>query len=421
MKILIILAACFIFPLFAQTDVPYSLTRLAEIKNKESEAYVFLAHQAAMDARLAATSALEGENSSSALKILGLALDLMPHRSDLKDLRNKTLETYLNITKKLEEDVEKNCELLKERYSFLNSFAPDAITKVAHDKRCIKKEKTQNAFKIPEPKLLKGLESEFKANTTHTTHNFPYVDVLNNSFMLFTSLLGENFKITCGQLKSIEGKIHGTCSASVETSSTYKEASLKYCSFLNELLIVPEGKRSVTCTIDGRNHIFQTSDDIYNVYVKAVDNAAFDDDIPVLVSMDMSLVKKDQTTIVPVLLRINQKDIKARKFPISSLEVAPEEYFFEQLSTETVFDIEASEARDLQEIIFTIDRKKTYEDYKSHYEAAIKQDLECQLMEKKLDELKPSREKKALKKTFAEKCPLGGNLKKKILETANKK
>ena len=415
MKILIILATCFIYPIYAQTDVPHSLTRLAEIKDKESEAYVFLAHQAAMDARLAATSALEGENSSSALKILGLALECMPHRNDLKDLRNKTLDTYINITKKLEEDVEKNCELLKDRYSFLNSFAPDAITKIAYDKRCIRTAKAKDSFKIPEPKLLKNLESEFKANTSHTTENFPYVDVLNNTFMLFTSLLGEDFKITCNQLKVVEGKIHGTCVASSPEKNTYKEASLKYCAFLNELLIVPTGKHNVTCTIDGRNHIFQTSDDIYNVYVKAVDNAAFDDDIPVLVAMDMSLVKKDETTIVPVLLRINQKDIKAGKFPVASLEKAPDEIFFEALQPATVFDIAASEALDLQEIIFNIDRRKTYEGYKNHYEASIKQDIECQQMEAKLDSLKPSREKKALKNTYAEKCPVGGNLKAKLL------
>lgn len=416
MKILIILATCFIFPLYAKTDVPHSLTRLAEIKDKESEAYVFLAHQAAMDARLAANSALEGENSSLALKILSLALESMPHRNDLKDLRNKTLDTYIGITRKLEEDVEKNCELLKDRYSFLNSFAPDAITKVSYDKRCIRTVETKNAFKIPGPKLLKNLESEFKAHTTHTTENFPYVDVLNNTFMLFTSLVGEDFKITCHQLKTVEGKIHGTCVASSPEKNTYKEASLKYCAFLNELLIVPEGKHSVTCTIDERNHIFQTSDDIYNVYVKAVDNAAFDNDIPVLVSMDMSLVKKDQTTIVPVLLRINQKDIKAGKFPAAALEKAPDEIFFETLQAETVFDIAPAEAQDLQEIIFNIDRKKTYESYKNHYEASIKQDMECQQMETKLDSLKPSREKKALKKKYSGSCPIGGNLKAKLIK-----
>ena len=415
MKIIILLAICLIHPLLAQTDVPHSLTRLAEIKDKESEGYVFLAHQAAMDARLAATSALEGENSSSALKILGLALELMPHRTDLKDLRNKTLDTYIGITKKLEEDVEKNCGLLKDRYSFLNSFAPDAITKVSYDSRCRKTVKAKDNFKIPEPKLLKTLETEFKADTTHTTENFPYIDVLNNSFMLFSSLLGEDFKISCKDLKSIDNKIHAACTSTAADKSAYREASLKYCSFLNELLIVPTGKRSVTCTIDGKNHIFQTSDPLYNVYVKAVDNAAFDDDLPILVSMEMTLIKKEQETMIPVVVKINQKDIKAGKFPSATLEQAPEEFFFEVLGTQTVFDIEASEAKDLDIITFSIDRRKTYEDYKAHYEASIKQDLACQNMEAKLNVLKPSREKKALKKTYAEACPTGGNLKAKLI------
>lgn len=416
MKILILFTLSLLIPCHASTEVPHSLTRLAEIKDKESEAYVFLAHQAAMDARLAASSALEGENSSSALKILGLALEVMPHRNDLKDLRNKTLDTYISITKKLEEDVEKNCDLLKERYSFLNSFAPDAMTKIAYDSRCRKIQKVKDAFKVPEPKLLKNLETEFKADTSHTTQNFPYVDVLNNTFMLFTSLLGENFKISCKNLRSVDNKIHATCTGNTPDKTAYREASLKYCAFLNELLVVPTGKRSVTCTIDGKNHIFQTSDSLYNVYVKAVDNAAFDDDIPVLVSMEMGLIKKEQETLVPVIVKINQKAIKEGKFPSATLEQAPEEYFFEQLGPEMIFDIEASEAKDLQEIIFTIDRKKTYETYMTNYETAIKQDLECQSIEAKLEILKPSREKKALKKTYAEACPSGGNLKNHLLK-----
>lgn len=416
MKIIILLFLSLFIPHHAMAEVPHSLTRLAEIKDKESEAYVFLAHQAAMDARLAATSALEGENSSSALKILGLALEVMPHRNDLKDLRNKTLDTYINITKKLEEDVEKNCDLLKERYSFLNNFAPDAMTKLSYDSRCRKTQKVKDAFKVPEPKLLKNLETEFKADTGHSTQNFPYIDVLNNTFMLFTSLLGEDFKITCKSLRAVEDKIHATCTSNTPDKTAYREASLKYCAFLNELLVVPTGKRSVTCTIDGKNHIFQTTDPLYNVYVKAVDNAAFDDDIPILVSMEMSLIKKEQETLVPIIVKINQKEVKAGKFPIASLEQAPDEYFFEQLAPETIFDIDVSEAKGLQEITFTIDRRKTYEAYTAHYETAIKQDLECQSIEVKLEILKPSREKKALKKTYAEACPQGGNLRAKLIK-----
>ena len=411
-----ILVGTLLFSNLVRAEIPHSLARLAEIQDKESEAYVFLAHQAAMDARLAAIAELEGENSSGALKILGLATNVMPHRNDLKDLRNKALDTYINITKKLEEDVTKNCEVLKERYSFLQSFAPDSIARIQYDSRCVKIVKKEDPFKIPEPRHLKDLESKFKANASHTTISFPYEDVLNNMFMLFTSLYGEGFKISCIPQKIDGLKVTAQCSSTKKDEVAYHQVAVKYCSFLNELLIVPNGNRAVTCTIDGRNHIFRTSDSLYNVYVTAVKSPAFDDDIPVLVSMNMTIKKKDQTSHdVPVLVRLNQKDFKAGKFPRGVFEKAPEPYYFLILEEKTKFELAESDIKNLRAIEFTINTKATYDKYLLHYEASTKQDLNCQDVKEEISGMESSRKKQTLEKDFKEDCPDNGNLEPRVL------
>lgn len=405
-----------VFSSFVWAEIPHSLTRLAEIQDKESEAYVFLAHQAAMDARLAANAELEGENSSGALKILGLATNVMPHRSDLKDLRNKALDTYISITKKLEEDIENNCEVLKERYSFLHSFAPDSIARLKYDKRCVKVVVKQDPFKIPEPRHLKDLEARFKADASHTTLNFPYEDVLNNMFMLFTSLYSDGFKISCAPQKIDGNKVTAQCSSTKKDEVSYRQVSLKYCAFLTELLIVPTGSKAVTCTIDGRNHIFRTSDSLYNVYVTAVKSPAFDDDIPVLVSMNMTIKKKDNSSQdVPVLVRLNQKDLKNGQFPRGVFEKAPEPYYFLMLGPQTKFELAEADIKNLRAIEFTINMKATYDKYLLHYEASTKQDLSCQDLREEIKGMESSRKKQNLEKDFKEDCPDNGNLEPRLL------
>ena len=401
--------------LFA-VEIPHSVKRLNEIKDKDSEEYTFLSHQAAMDARLGAMSALEGKNSSGALKILGVALEGMPHRTDLKDLRNKALSTFISITKKLEEDVIKNCELLKERYSFIKSYAPDAMGELTFDQRCVKTE-TVTSFKVPEPKYLKKLENEFKADLTHSTRDFPYEDVLNNIFMLFTSLYGEDFKVTCQDFK-IEGeKVKGTCSSTPKKESTYKEVSLKYCKFLTELLSVTGGGKPVLCTIDGLNQVFQTSDAIYQVYVAAVDNSSFDEDIPLFHSMKMNIVRADGTTTVPVVVSMDQKSFKHNKFPEATLMKAHDPYYFEKLGPETTFEVNPGDLKGLKEITFTLNLKHTYETYKTHYEKAIKSDLACKETSRMLSTMEASRQRKKLEDSFKKNCAEKGNLKQLLLDT----
>ena len=394
-------------------EVPDTLRRLANMKDKDSEEYIFLAHKAAIDSRHAAVSALEGGNSSGALKILTLGLQLMPHRSDLKDLRNKTLETYIGITQKLEEDPKKNCSLLQQRYKFLASFAPDAVVKLKHDKSCVISDvkAESDILKIPEPVLLKDLENEFKANSLiRKNTQFPFEDSLNSSFMLLMSLYGEEFKITCGDfkvdantkdLKEIEVK--AKCTSTSIDKAKFNDASLKYCNFLNELLVVEGGNKTVKCTLDGRNHVITTSTPLYHIYERAFDNSSFDDDLPLFAVLNMTALKSTQNLITSIFAELNHKSFRAGSFPILTFEKG-------DLKEQASFTMTQEELNGLQELSFTINFKRTYELYKNHFEKSTLTDLQCHDIQHRLKLVEESRKKKSLKKTFETSCPQDGSL-----------
>lgn len=406
-----------LFPLFSLAEIPDSLIRLSEIKNHDSEAYMFEAHKAAMDARHSAESALEGENSSLALKILSVGLKLMPHRDDLKNLRNTALDTYLSITKKLEEDTKKNCALLQERYQFLNTLAPDSLAKLTYDKDCgvIAKKEDTDYIRIHEPVLLKDLEAQYKADHIWKNTKFPFEDVLNNSFMLLRSLYGENFSLSCSGFKMVPGSnennlidAHSVCKMS-GIDESFRRISYKYYSFLDQLLITPEGKKAVMyTTLSGVTKYFKTSDSLYQVYETAFDNEAFDDDISNFAVMNMNLKYKDKVLNESVLVKLDHKSFK-KGIPYVKFERGQTERF-EFIGKESTFFLMQEELKGLQDIQFTINYRDTFDQYKKSFEIATKADIECRDLQKKLTDLTSSRKKRKLEQSLKASCPEKGTL-----------
>ncbi|MFY7992407.1 MAG: hypothetical protein ACOVP4_03865 [Bacteriovoracaceae bacterium] len=401
----------------AYGEIPHSLTKLSEIKDKNSEAYMFMAHQAAMDARYSAESALEGENSSLALKILGIGLELMPHRGDLKTLRNSALETYIKITQKLEEDSQKNCPVLQSRYNFLASVAPDAFVKLKYDRSCGSITKT-TPEKINEPILYKNLEAEFKVNLSSDWKNnhFPFDDVLNNSLMLTRSLYGEGEILKCDSLKIDPASkdvdsldVMANCK-SAGIDSSFRETSFKYYGFLDHLLIVPNGTKAVMYTnLDGSTKFFKTSEALYRIYERAFDNESFDDDMIHFVVLKMTLRSLGKTETETLLAKLNhQKMKKNQQMEISFIKGAKER--FETLGTRGPLFFSSEEMKTLSEVSFAIDYKASYELYKKHFEESIKTDLECQEAKKRIDEIAPSRKKNKQLKSYEQNCPKTGTL-----------
>ena len=408
-----------LIPILANAEIPDSLVRLAEIKDKNSEAYMFEAHKAAMDARYSAESALEGENSSLALKILSVGLKHMPHRGDLKNLRNTALNTYVNITKKLEEDSKKNCAILLERYHFLDTVAPDALAKLKNDRECGEEIKAADAdyLRINEPVLLKELEAKYKSEHIWKNTQFPFDDVLNNSFMLLRSLYGESFSMSCVGFKPIpnttEGNlsdVNGNCKLSGGVDPSFRETSYKYYSFLDQLLIVTGGSKAVMyTTLDGVTKYFKTTDILYNVYETAFDNESFDEDMPNFVVMNMNLKYKNRVESQTILVKLNHQTFKETGVPQIQFEKGEKERFA-LLNKETIFYLSNEELKGLQDIQLSLNYKRSFEIYKNHFEMATKADMECRETKKKIDSLTSSRQKKKLQSSYEASCPVKGTL-----------
>jgi hypothetical protein len=413
--------------------IPDSLNRLNQIHDKESDDYLFLSHQAAMDTRQAAMAALEGQHSSEALKILTVGLQTMPHRTDLKNLRNETLDVFLNITKKLEENSIKNCFLLQERYQFLHKYAPDALLRIRHDKDCKLTDDERSKLKS-EPSEVAELELKFKPDLTETTaesakrdNYFPFEDTLTNSFMLLNSMYGPEFKITCDQLRidptsedSKNFEIKARCQSSKVQEPAFKLTAEKYCQFLNELLEIKEGNRSVNCTLDGKKNIIKTSHSLYRVYETAFDNGAFESDVPLYAIMDMQLKSKSGIKHRPLLVKLDHAPFQEGSFPSITQVEKLRHSIFEKLEPLSELTLQSEDLKGLQEISFSIRYKDSLNLYRSGFQASANADLGCTDQKSRLEAMKDSRKKRKWLDAFHEDCPKGGQLPLQILETWKK-
>ena len=356
MKHLLTLSILF-FSSFTFAVIPESLKKLATIQDRHSEAWMFLAQEAAIDTKNTAERMLDGENSAGALKILEVAIHLMPHRSDLSNLRKKSLETYVSITKKLEEDSLKNCALLQERYTFLKSIAPDALAKLKLERSCAKEEKIVKAeteedlLKLQEPRIFKELEEEFKADLVKT---FPWDDVLANSFMLFRALYGEEFRMICMNEK---------CSAEKINAENFKEVSLQYCGYVEGLLSVSHGKKPLLCIYD-KTKTFKTTPELYQIYEKVFDNGAFDDDIPTYAVLNMTLKYMNKSEGREALVKLNNQEFRSGK---------DVEFTFKKGKAPS--ELTTEERQDLHDITFSINYKKTFELYQRNFKASLKKSM----------------------------------------------
>jgi hypothetical protein len=347
----------------ALAEIPDTLTRLSQIKDKSSEEYMFLSQQAVMDTKYAAERLIAGENSAGALKVLELGLHVMPHRSDLLTLRRKALGTFVDITQKLEENAQKNCPILQGRYQYLKSIAPDALAKLKFEDSCVPKtvpvsiHSEEDILKIPEPLLQKELEGKFKADLVKT---FPWNDVLANSFMLMRGLYGEEFKITCTDFKDKKA----TCSSTSVDQGEFKEVALRHCGYLEGILSMSTGAHALKC-IYNQTKVFHTSSELYQIYQHAMDNQAFDDDIPTFAVLTMTSKHFAKSDSKNLLILLKHSAFRAGKFP--DFELKSGDAHFKVLSPETEF----SEA-DLHDVTFTINYKKTFELYEKYFKSVLK-------------------------------------------------
>ncbi len=361
MKMKLLLLTIFLIPLISFARIPESLTKLATIKDKSSDEYMFLAQEAAIDTKNAAERMLDGENSAGALKILEVAVHLMPHRTDISQLRKKSLDTYLLITKKLEEDSVKNCSLLQERYTFLKSISPDALARLKLESSCADAE----LLKIPEPQILKSLEEEFKADLVKT---FPWDDVLGNSFMLLRSLYGEDFSVICDQFKSGEAK----CSTPSFDSADFKEKSLQYCGYVEGLLSVSTGKKSLLCVYN-KKQTFRTNDELYQIYEKVFDNKAFDDDIPTYAVSTITLKYADRVEHQNVLTVLDHPQLRQRKLLHLSFmgETGPVDLNQGNLQHK----LSEKQLKGLVDMTVVFNYKRTFELYQGNFQKSLKQEM----------------------------------------------
>ncbi len=319
-----------------------------------------------MDTKYAAERLLAGENSAGALKVLELGLHVMPHRSDLLTLRRKALDTYIDITQKLEENALKNCPVLQERYQYLKSIAPDALAKLKFEVNCVPKtvavsiQSEEDILKIPEPVLQKELEGKFKADLVKT---FPWSDVLANSFMLMRGLYGEEFKITCSDFKDKKAN----CVSTPIDQNEFKEVSLRHCGYLEGILDVSAGSHALKC-IYNQTKIFHTSSELYRIYQQAMDNQAFDDDIPTFAVLTMTVKHFAKSETSDLLVLLKHAPFRAGKFP--NFEIKSGEAPFKVLGSETEFS-----GTDLHDVTFTINYKKTFELYEKYFKSVLKGNL----------------------------------------------
>lgn len=245
-------------------EVPETLQELSKKTEKDNFEYQVLAYKAAIDTINVSNNELAGMNSAEALKVSSFGLMHMPYRGDIRDVRNKALNTYISITRKLEEKPKENCEVLKERYEFLAKIAPDSLTMVNNNLSCLKvvkliEPKNAELISVKIPPVNPELEKDFKADLSHDVdfylaknNNFPTEDVLNNMFMLFSAIFPEDFSVECTALKVDPNstnpkdlKVSGHCERITPTVANLAEVKKQYDLNIKTMFEVPGGKEKV--------------------------------------------------------------------------------------------------------------------------------------------------------------------------------
>lgn len=370
--------------------IPASVIQLSGA-DKNHENYIFLAFNAGVDAKQAATSALEGKHSAAALKILAAALQVLPHMDELIDLRSKALESVINITKKLEEDPDKNCDVLMERYNFLKVISPDAMTQLKNVK-CAPEMADKNVkplvkdiFKIPEPKVFQDLELAYRTDLTEALDfyikkntNFPFEEALKNSFSILFARYGENYTVNCVDL-SIDTNVVSDATVDLMGKCVFHsgvdslpEQTTRYCSVFHDLFIVPKATEQLTCDQNPAVK-FPISVPLLTTYKAAFGSMAFDKGVPVYLVMNMTFRYKDSNRTMPLLVyhSLQSQNIKVLKSSGKRyLETISSDFHLKSLSR--------NEMKDLQAVSFQIDYKKTFEFYNDSIKFATEKEIACE-------------------------------------------
>ena len=382
------------------TEIPQTVINLFNIKDKNSDEYIFGASYASIDAKNAAIASLQGGDSTKALKILTAALEVMPHLDELRTLRNKSLDAVIEITKALELDPEKNCSVLLERYRYLQVVAPDSLLKLKNEKNCDKDPNKlarldYNVFNIPPIQPVANLENLNKVDLTRSldyylnkNNNFPYDALVLNSFTYahnkFASWKKDStFEIQCQSLSvdsnatSLENiLVTGDCDAKGRAEVINIEE--RYDEILRDHLEVPNGKEYVS---QGK---FYTSKPLKKIYEAGFEKGMIQEKLPRYYVMEMILRYKEKDERTPILVYYSdQLLLLATGGKVSFNDLMVENRllypFRPKGKTSFVFDSESLDG--LLSISFLFDLKTTYDFYKklfkNHTLSQIERSANC--------------------------------------------
>jgi hypothetical protein len=327
--------------------IPQNVLLLDDYKDKDSVEYQVLVFKASIDTVNAGKNALEGLDSAGALKVLSYGLTKIPFRDDIRELRNKALVTYIDITKKLEENIIKNCNALIERYTFLDTVAPDGLLQLKNDRSCIKKlqkieneqkkEKIYSLLEIPAPKIQKKLEQNYKSDLSKSVeyyvlknNNFPGEDLLINIFMKFLAIYGHQPIAECGKFTADPDSVdvndlnvNSNCNIKINPVANLNDVFKLYQENLYEFFFVQNGKVSIS-NIKTSKPLKSLYDCIINGVDDEGERCWLGDDrrvygihkgLPNCVIMNMNMVYKDKTESFPfVSFFYHQSDPTKTKF-----------------------------------------------------------------------------------------------------------
>lgn len=109
-------------------QIPASLKLLSEISDNKSIEYEIASYEAATDLINLGKNALRGRDSGQALRLLTIGARLMPWRSDVVQLRDTALRTYIENTNVMIAKGAASCVSIIDRVQYLNTIAPDGLS-----------------------------------------------------------------------------------------------------------------------------------------------------------------------------------------------------------------------------------------------------------------------------------------------------
>ncbi len=200
LNIILLLTSCSTTSL-NKVEFPASANNINKFKNLDPEdpTYIVYASKLIDDLRQQSVAALRTKNSGRALKASSIGVNLFPFRNDLVDLKRRSAKQFLSTTKKMAQSDGYRCNEIKERVSFLKSFAPDQIVDFRVKNCSLKATPSfkiddllsmvkiqENQFHKADIKYSKGIEGDLN-QILKQNQKLPLMDVLVQSLSYLSS------------------------------------------------------------------------------------------------------------------------------------------------------------------------------------------------------------------------------------------